>query len=221
MTVASNLLGEGLPPSPINQDKRSDTMNPKQRFEKYQKYVPSTIKRMFADVDYICKRYLIEYDDLLQMGRIGLWEACNNYDPNKGTKFLTYAINHIKWSVYNELYKNDQYVYWKAYNNRMMVGDENNRVQIQSLDSRVADEGELTYHEVLSDENVQPFDSKLCRDEILNYFNHREREIARMLERDMIQSEIAEILNVSKQRVGQIVRKMREKLQTKHINNIY
>lgn len=38
----------------------------------------------------------IPYEDLVQEGTIGLWEAWKRFDPDKGAKFSTYATYWIK-----------------------------------------------------------------------------------------------------------------------------
>lgn len=38
----------------------------------------------------------IPFDDLVQEGTIGLWEAWKRFDPDKGAKFSTYATYWIK-----------------------------------------------------------------------------------------------------------------------------
>lgn len=40
-----------------------------------------------------------ERDDYIQAGRIGLWKALKNYDPNKGCKFSPYARNPVRWEI--------------------------------------------------------------------------------------------------------------------------
>ncbi len=45
------------------------------------------------------KRPGIEYDDLIQEGMIGLWEAKKRFNPHIGTKFSTYATFWIKKNI--------------------------------------------------------------------------------------------------------------------------
>jgi RNA polymerase sporulation-specific sigma factor len=47
------------------------------------------------------KFYNVEYDDLIQVGRIGLMNAYKNYDKNSKTKFSTYAYKYIFGEMYN------------------------------------------------------------------------------------------------------------------------
>ena len=46
----------------------------------------------------LCRRYpldLIEYDDIFQEGCLGLLKALHNYNPDRETKFSTYAVPFI------------------------------------------------------------------------------------------------------------------------------
>ena len=46
----------------------------------------------------LCRRYpreTVDYEDIFQEGCIGLLKALQKYDPEKGTKFSTYAVPFI------------------------------------------------------------------------------------------------------------------------------
>ena len=45
--------------------------------------------------------YGIEYDELIQVGRIGLYNAYNHYKKNSDTKFSTFAYQYIFGEMYN------------------------------------------------------------------------------------------------------------------------
>ena len=44
---------------------------------------------------YYRHEHRFEYDDLVQMGMVGLWKACLRYDSSKGVKFSSFACRHI------------------------------------------------------------------------------------------------------------------------------
>ena len=44
-----------------------------------------------------------EYGDLIQAGRIGLWQAILNYDEGRGVKFSTYAWQSIRRHIWREV----------------------------------------------------------------------------------------------------------------------
>lgn len=45
----------------------------------------------------------VEYDDLVGYGTIGLMDAIEKYDPDKGVRFGTYAVSRIRGAVLDEL----------------------------------------------------------------------------------------------------------------------
>jgi RNA polymerase sigma factor for flagellar operon FliA len=50
---------------------------------------------------------VIEENDLMQLGMIGLLDSIDRFDPTRGVKFETYAITRIRGSVQDELRKLD------------------------------------------------------------------------------------------------------------------
>lgn len=72
---------------------------------KYEKYVPVTLKRGFPDYKAFAKTHGVDVDDLLQLGKIGLYKACQHYNPNKNASFSTYAIKKIKYTIMTEAKK--------------------------------------------------------------------------------------------------------------------
>jgi len=46
---------------------------------------------------------ILDYEDILSYGTIGLIEALDRYDDSKGVKFETYAINRIRGSIIDAL----------------------------------------------------------------------------------------------------------------------
>ena len=49
---------------------------------------------------------IIEYDDIFQEGCLGLLKALNNYDPDRETKFSTYAVPFILGEIKSFLRRN-------------------------------------------------------------------------------------------------------------------
>lgn len=45
----------------------------------------------------------VEFDDLVAYGTIGLFDAIEKFDPEKGVKFGTYAVNRIRGAILDEL----------------------------------------------------------------------------------------------------------------------
>ena len=51
--------------------------------------------------------YPLDQQEVLAWGVLGLLDAVETYDPERGTKFETYAISKIRWSILDELRKAD------------------------------------------------------------------------------------------------------------------
>src|SRR5437867_7017327 len=47
----------------------------------------------------------VELDDLIAFGQLGLVQAARDYDPSKGSKFITYAYYRIRGSIFDGLSK--------------------------------------------------------------------------------------------------------------------
>lgn len=62
-------------------------MTPLERYEENQSLVWFALKKHFPA--------LRVDEDIIQVCKIGLWQACVSYDPTKGTKFSTFAVKGI------------------------------------------------------------------------------------------------------------------------------
>ena len=70
-------------------------------FEQNQALVTICLKNVLANF----KKYEFDslYDDLKQVGLIGLYNASMRFSFDKGTRFSTFAIPYIKYTMYNYL----------------------------------------------------------------------------------------------------------------------
>lgn len=67
-------------------------------FEENERLVYSTVNRRFNSPNFHDVHGLT-LDDLYQYGRLGLLRACETYDKSKNTKFSSYAMSNIAWSI--------------------------------------------------------------------------------------------------------------------------
>ncbi len=51
---------------------------------------------------------ILDYEDVLSSGTIGLIEAVERYEPSKGVKFETYAISRVRGAIIDSLRKADR-----------------------------------------------------------------------------------------------------------------
>lgn len=77
----------------MNFAQRQDTTQCYKMFEENIKLVTYVIRHYFLTT---LSSYRIEFDDLFQVGCIGLYKAVLNYDPSFGVQFSTYAVPMIK-----------------------------------------------------------------------------------------------------------------------------
>ncbi len=74
------------------------------REEIVKKYIP--LVKYIASRVIIGKSKYIEYEDLVSYGMVGLMDALNKFDEERGMKFSTYASIRVKGSMIDELRKN-------------------------------------------------------------------------------------------------------------------
>ena len=66
-------------------------------------YIPRTIAYQFARK----KPHVLDVDDLIQAGRMGLWQAMQRYDLTMNVKFNTYATIRVRGSILDLINKVD------------------------------------------------------------------------------------------------------------------
>ncbi|MBL0716757.1 MAG: FliA/WhiG family RNA polymerase sigma factor [Desulfosarcina sp.] len=86
------------------------------RKELINKYLPY-VKRIVHRLAIHLPSKIIEIDDLVNAGVIGLIQAVNRYDPERKNKFITYAVYRIKGAVLSELRSRD----YLSRNNRKKI----------------------------------------------------------------------------------------------------
>jgi len=102
---------------------------------------------------------IVQIDDLIQAGMIGLIEAARNYDDSKGASFETYATIRIRGNILDEVRRND-WIPRSVYKNSRMISkavrDIENRLGREASDTEVAKELGLDieeYQDMLMDSN--------------------------------------------------------------------
>ena len=133
-----------------------------------------------------------DYDDLYQVGVIGLIYASKNYEENKHITFSTFSFVCIK----NEILK---FIYKGSYNDSLQVEIRDDVV----LEDTIRDENVNIEEEIIFNENNQELHYILN-----NYLNESERKIIKMLygidSKVYKQNEISEIFNIPQYKVSRI-----------------
>lgn len=153
---------------------------------------------------------LLELDDLIQSGTIGLIAAANKYDitMEKRANFITYAFHYIEREIYN------------CVNGRSSRNINNNKFYktFKSLNELVGEDEETELLELVDshDKGIENVDERLYLKELRNeleeamidYNSLREREVLKLRYgwniEPILLSEIGELLQVSTERVRQI-----------------
>lgn len=102
---------------------------------------------------------IIQADDLIQAGMIGLIEAARNFDENKGATFITYAGIRIRGAMLDEIRKGDwapRSVHKNTRRVAQAMRDVENATGRDARDVDVASALGMTleeYHQILQDSN--------------------------------------------------------------------
>ena len=147
-----------------------------------------------------------EYDikeDLAQVGYMALYKAIQTYDEGR-TEFSTYAVKVIKSKMINFL-QNDLYKYiskggLKSIHNNEGLDEDSEKMRDRNM-GRMDDDTEVNANELL--------------DYIKGYKDERAYRIVCLLNEGYTYEEIGDIIGLSKQRINQIIVKLRKYL----INN--
>jgi len=159
-------------------------LSSEQLIEKY-----STLARSIA-LKYA--RYGVPFDDLFQEGLLGILEAANKFDPQRGTKFSTYATYWIKKKIIESLKKERK----------------------NSLDSIHLIE------EVVAEQKAAPVDKIPEKIKLPDNMPTLEKKvILSLFEHQKTLKEIAVELNLSRERVRQIKEKALRRLRAAGLYN--
>ncbi|MBP3917398.1 FliA/WhiG family RNA polymerase sigma factor [Clostridium sp.] len=162
-------------------------------------------------VKYVASRILLDknryydFEDLVGYGYIGLINAIKNYNPNKGSKFSTFATIKIRGAIYDELRsskilsrtKNEQIAeYYSA------IEELEQRINREPTQAEIADEMGCTIDDVYSIQNNINVMSMLSLDNVLYNEDFTEENKVKVLNGNdvqnqdeiMVNKELADIL---------------------------
>lgn len=155
-----------------------------------------TINRFFLQT---VQEYNIK-EDLAQVGMMALYKAIQTYEVGR-TEFSTYAVRVIKSKMINFL-QNDLYKYIskggeKAMHNNEGLDEDSEKMRDRTV-GRFDDDTEVNANELL--------------DYIKDYKDERAYKIVCLLSEGYTYEEIGDMLDLSKQRINQIITKLRKHL---------
>lgn len=156
----------------------------------------------------IARRFKVnafDYDDLVQAGMMGLFNAAKKYDVTKGTKFSTYATYYIIGAIKDELAKSRLLKTSKYYQKIKNKDIESN----DKTDKIVASE----YYEVTLKEDLNDVEGNYLNLDAFDFTLMEKKMLKLRLENRLSQVEIASELNISQSKVSRILKQMRKKIE--------
>lgn len=161
----------------------------------------------------------LSYSDLIQEGNAGLFKAADKFDPDKGYKFISYAVNWIKQSILEALNKK----------NALKTAELPN----ETCDDVLDDKRDLTNNDIsLDDVYLDLSDDERRREKdicdvakfLLTGLTSREKYIVCQYngineKKPKTLEEIGNSLGLSKERVRQINETAMKKLRSYALNN--
>ncbi|KXL52007.1 RNA polymerase sigma-35 factor precursor [Anaerotignum neopropionicum] len=134
-------------------------------------------------------------EDAKQICLIGLWKACEKFDPNKGYAFSTFAARVIL----NQM--------------RMFLRDVRKRNRIKYVDNITYFEGEeLDILEAIPDKYEGEVSLGFCFKELSGKLTEKETQVLQMKIKGYNQNEIAKKLNTSQPTVARCLQRIVSKL---------
>ncbi|OUB44866.1 sigma-70 family RNA polymerase sigma factor [Bacillus thuringiensis] len=108
-------------------------MTPEKLFEEKQYLVFAAIKQQFGSYGIakkVAENNNMEFDDLVQVGNMYLWERCVKHDPERIDTFHAYVMKGMKWAMSNEIHMKG--TPFKV--SRNVSHEERNQISIHSID---------------------------------------------------------------------------------------
>lgn len=183
-----------------------------QLYEENEVLVYSTVQKRF-DSEAFRKAHMLSRDEIIQFGRMGLFQACKTYDKTKGSVFQTYAINNIIWSIKNE---SRRYSLCSINDSSLELID---RISMEdSLSGQISGE---TLHDIIeSRENgFTELEDKLFIESVRENISERLANTLELRMKGLTFEEIADSLGISKQAVESHLRRNRKKVVNMYLNN--
>lgn len=189
-------------------------MSPEEYFTEHQHIAKETLYRMFPSPKGICKQHRIEMDDLKQYAVTGLWKACISYNSEKGTKFMSHAINHIKWHVCERLNRETSMIKYSCNHEY----DPSEIYGIVSMDANLnmnSDNEFSSYHDVVASESDLEEDvfSNINSEYILSQLGDKQKEIIKLKEKGLSSGDIGRLWKMTAANVRHHANKAKKQIE--------
>lgn len=163
----------------------------------------------------------LSYSDLIQEGNAGLFKAVDRFDPDKGFKFISYAVNWIRQSILEALNKKNSLKSTELpYETKLTDLDDNLTTDFMLDDVSLDD----VYLDLSDDEKRREKDIYDITKFLLTGLTSREKYIVCQYngideKKPKTLEEIGKKLGITKERVRQINEKAMKKLRAYALNN--
>lgn len=163
-------------------------------------------------VVFLAKKYentLVDLEDLVSIGTIGLIKAINTYSMNKNIKLATYASRCIDNEILMFLRKNKKVKTEVSFEESLSFDSDGNELHLEDV---IGTDSDIVTKSIEDDT-----DKKVIFDEIAK-LNKRDKEIMIMRygllgHEEKTQKEVAEILGISQSYISRIEKKVIKKLK--------
>lgn len=175
----------------------------------YEHLVNATLIKQFPNRYDFAKLHGLEIDDLLQIGKMGLYKAAEEYSPSKGMAFQSYAISMIKFTITSKA---------KLYSLRNQNKSSYTLLDSISLETPVKNgEEELHLSDVIEGDksSFEEADMNISLELLSRVLPERTMKIIRMRLDEKTYKEIGSELNVSSQRIKQILNESKHMIYKK------
>lgn len=146
-------------------------------------------------------------DDILSMAKIGFMKAYKDYDSSKGAAFATYLTKKVKGEIGHGYIADDGM-------NPHVGRDKKKDIQFNmlSMDTHVhGNDSEDGFHELI--EGGWQDQSVIDTDRVIEMFSEKEMFVLDRVRDGVSKVDIAKEMNVSREYVYQILRKMKKKIE--------
>jgi RNA polymerase sigma factor (sigma-70 family) len=193
-------------------------MNAEEIISQYEYLIPITLKRMYGNASSFAKSKDLEYEDLVQYARYGIYDAVNTFPEKQIGRLRNYIIRNIKWSVRRWVLKEQRTSSLYKFNHKKEL---DRQIPLISLNFKPFDDSEMTLYDVIPTDNINSFEVVLTENNylsnetytnLLSVLTDKEKEIVLLKMGGLSYTEIGEKYGVRKQAIGNRFKKIQEKI---------